>query len=119
MKLAVRFAAAILVLLSSSAARAQSATDGDNGQPATVSDAGVHTFAFTDLPYYEPLRAEPRAARNMILFPAWAKQFPNSVEPGSRFAWQIALGKELPIVALSNQAVKSGNIGSGKWGLGL
>ena len=37
------------------------------------SGSSLHRFAFRDVPYYEPLRAEPRAARNMIMFPAWAK----------------------------------------------
>lgn len=73
---------------------------------------------FRDAPYFEPLLAEPRPARIMLLIPAWSKQFPHSVEPGNRFAWQISLGEELPILTLSDQ-VADGPLNPGRWGLGL
>lgn len=73
---------------------------------------------FRDAPYYEPLLAEPRPARTMLLVPAWSKEFPHSVEKGSRFAWQISLGDELPILTVSTQ-VSAGPVGKGKWGVGL
>lgn len=74
--------------------------------------------AFHDKPYYELLAAEPRGARIMLLVPAWAGEFPDSVESGSRFAWQIVLGKELPIVAASTSRL-DGKLPAGKWGIGL
>ena len=77
----------------------------------------VRTVAFRDEPYYEPLYAEPRAARVMLLIPAWSEAFPQSVEPGSRFAWQIVLGRELPILAVSSQQ-GDGALLQGKWGIG-
>ena len=58
---------------------------------------------FRDQPFYEPLLAEPRPARMMLLIPAWSDEFPHSVDKGSRFAWQISLGDELPILTLSTQ----------------
>ena len=58
----------------------------------------IDSRVFRDAPYYEPLLAEPRPARTMLLIPAWSKAFPHSVQPGSRFAWQISLGDEFPIV---------------------
>jgi hypothetical protein len=88
-------------------------------QPSDDSTPTAHTYAFTDLPYYEPLRAEPRAARILILFPAWSKAFPNVQNGGNRFAWQIVLGKELPLVARSNESVNANVLRAGKWGVGL
>jgi hypothetical protein len=74
--------------------------------------------AFHDRPYYEPLAAEPRAARIMLVVPSWAKAFPDSVEPGSRFSWQITLGRELPIVTASTSRL-DGKLTARKWGVGL
>ena len=73
---------------------------------------------FRDAFYYEPLLAEPRPARMMLLIPAWSKEFPHSQDPGNRFAWQISLGEELPIVTASNQ-VADGPLSVGRWGVGL
>jgi hypothetical protein len=78
----------------------------------------IKTKVFRDAGYYEPLLGEPRPARTMLLIPAWSKAFPHSVEPGTRFAWQISLGDELPIVTVSNQ-VSDGPLSPGRWGAGL
>lgn len=89
--------------------------------PETQSPAGrrrPNLWTFKDLPYYEALRADPRAARAMLIVPAWAKQFPHSERPGSRFAWQITLGRELPIVGLRSERT-DGRVGAGEWGAGL
>jgi hypothetical protein len=75
-------------------------------------------WMFRDLPYYEPLTAEPRAARVELTVPAWAKGFPHSEEPGDRFAWQITLGRELPILGLRSEKL-DGRVGESEWGLGL
>ncbi len=75
-------------------------------------------WMFRDLPYYEALTAEPRAARLELTLPSWAKEFPHSQEPGSRFAWQITLGRELPIVGVRSERL-DGRVGKGQWGLGL
>jgi hypothetical protein len=73
---------------------------------------------FEDLPYYEPLKADPRAARMTLIVPAWAKEFPHSFEPGNRFVWQITLGREVPIVGWRTQS-DDGRAGRGEWGVGL
>lgn len=89
------------------------------GLPAHAQDQRrLKSKLFRDAPYFEPLLAEPRPARIMLLIPAWSKQFPHSVEPGNRFAWQISLGEELPILTLSDQ-VADGPLNPGRWGLGL
>ena len=50
---------------------------------------------FVDTHYYDPLKAEPHAARIKILVPAWSNAFPDSLDnTSSRFAWQITLGRE-------------------------
>ena len=85
--------------------------------PAVAQDTLSAEF-FRDWPLYEPLLAEPRPARTMLLVPGWSKEFPDSVKEGSRFAWQISLGDELPILALSNQQAL-GVMEKGRWGLGL
>jgi hypothetical protein len=73
---------------------------------------------FVDTHYYDALRAEPHAARIKILMPAWSDEFPDSVEKGSRFAWQITLGRELPILAIANQ-LNTGRVGAGELGAAL
>ena len=46
---------------------------------------------FRDAFYYEPLLAEPRPARTMLLIPAWSKEFPHSRSPATgspgRYHW--------------------------------
>lgn len=81
-------------------------------------DRLIKTKVFRDSPYYEPLLAEPRPARTMLLIPAWSKEFPDSVESGTRFAWQISLGDELPILTVSDQSI-DGPLNSDRWGFGL
>jgi hypothetical protein len=76
-------------------------------------------WQFADRPYYEPLLAEQRAARTLILFPAWAHEFPHSAEPGTRFAWQITLGREIPLIGWQSESISQQNLSKGKWGIGL
>lgn len=85
---------------------------------AAQEQPAIKAKTFRDAPYYEPLLGEPRPARTMLLIPAWSEEFPHSVEKGSRFAWQISLGDELPIVTVSNQTA-DGPLINGRWGLGL
>ena len=90
------------------------------GRPARAQDddRAIQIKTFRDAVYFEPLLAEPRPARTFLLIPAWSKEFPHSVEPGRRFAWQISLGDELPIVTLSDQST-DGPLNPGRWGVGL
>ena len=76
-------------------------------------------WALADRTYYEPLLAEQRAARMLIVFPAWAKQFPDSQKPGNRFAWQIALGREIPLFGWQTERVGLQPFSKGKWGIGF
>ena len=85
---------------------------------STTQDDGLHTWTFKDLPYYEPLKSDPRAARMTLIVPAWSKEFPHSVTPGTRFVWQITLGRELPIIGVRTQT-DDGRAGAGEWGMGL
>jgi hypothetical protein len=80
--------------------------------------AQTNTWSFRDLPYYEPLKSDPRAAKMTLTVPAWSKEFPHSFEPGSRFVWQITLGRELPIAGVRSQR-DDGRAGAGEWGFGL
>src|SRR5687767_2738858 len=73
---------------------------------------------FRDQPFYDPLKAEEHAARIQLLIPAWSDEFPHSETSGSRFAWQITLGRELPIVTVSSQ-VADGSMNGGEWGIGV
>jgi len=75
-------------------------------------------WSFKDQPYYEPLKADPRAAKMQLIVPAWAKEFPHSETPGNRFAWQITLGRELPIIGWHSDT-SSGRVGKGKLGFGF
>jgi hypothetical protein len=73
---------------------------------------------FRDQPFYDPLKAEEHAARIQLLIPAWSDEFPHSETKDSRFAWQVTLGRELPIVTVSTQ-VADGPMNAGEWGFGL
>lgn len=98
-------------------------------QPAPVADAsaqadsadeeGFERWLFADRLYYEPLLAEQRAARIFLLFPGWSEEFPHSQEAGNRLAWQITMGREIPIVGWQNEPVGLAPFSRGKWGFGL
>ena len=83
-----------------------------------TANAQDRVWTFRDLPYYEPLKADPRAARLTLIVPAWAKEFPHSTEPGNRSVWQITLGRELPILGWRSQT-DDGRAGKKEWGVGL
>jgi hypothetical protein len=63
----------------------------------------------------------PNSARRafLILLPAWADQFPHSQEPGTRFAWQITLGREIPVIGWQSERVGLQHFSKGEWGVGL
>ena len=54
------------------------------------------SWRFEPQPYYEALTAEPHAPRIFIVVPAWSKDFPHSESTGTRFAWQVTLGQDIP-----------------------
>jgi hypothetical protein len=103
---------------------AQSAPESPRVADAPASQAsaalfgGLKTRMFRNLPFYDALRAEHHAARNKLLIPAWSREFPHSEHTGSRFAWQVHLGDEFPIVAFSTSSVDD-RMEPGNWGFGL
>lgn len=75
---------------------------------------------FFDTHYYDALRAEPHTARIKILVPAWSDAFPDSLDDSDfRFAWQISLGRELPIVTLATESLNQGRVGRGHLGIAV
>jgi hypothetical protein len=93
------------------------ATAQDSQQPAASGGVGTGEFWYlADRTYYEPLLAEQRAARSFLVFPGWSKEFPHSAKAGNRFAWQITMGREFPIIGWQSDAT---GIGKGQWGVGL
>jgi hypothetical protein len=88
-----------------------------NQQPAAgASETKGEFWHLADRTYYEPLLAEQRAARSFLVFPGWSQEFPHSEEAGTRFAWQITLGREFPMLGWQSDAT---GIGKGQWGVGL
>ncbi len=57
---------------------------------------------FRDRDYFDPLIAEPRAPQIAFTFPAWIPELEFSVEPGTRLAWEVSLGREIPIFTRAN-----------------
>jgi hypothetical protein len=123
-------ALAVAVTISASGAAVpvagQSLESIDRGVDPTKEELAVagggstsETWHFADHLYYEPLLAEQRAARIFILFPGFAPAFPHSVQPGDRFAWQITLGREIPMVGWQTEPVGEGRLSPGRWGIGL
>ena len=87
---------------------------------AAAAAQGLDVKPFVDTHYYDPLKAEPHAARIKILVPAWSKAFPDSLDNTStRFAWQITLGRELPLVAIASESLDEGRVGAGHFGFGV
>jgi len=86
--------------------------------PRPTDETALSPWAFRERPYYDALKAEPRSAKIQLVVPAWSEAFPYSVKPGTRFAWQITLGKELPIVGLET-APGARPFRDGEWGVGL
>jgi hypothetical protein len=87
---------------------------------AAASAQGLDVKPFVDTHYYDPLKAEPHAARIKILVPAWSSAFPDSLDnTSSRFAWQITLGRELPLVAIASETLNRGRVDEGEFGFGV
>jgi hypothetical protein len=72
-----------------------------SAQPTTVPRVWRNEW-FRDRDYFDPLIAEPRAPQIAFTFPAWIPELEFSVEPGNRLAWEVSLGREIPIFARAN-----------------
>jgi hypothetical protein len=119
---------ASVFLLSPGVARAQSIPAAEGAASASASVAGAQAGPlkrqwrnewFRDRDYFDPLIAEPRAPQIAFTFPAWIPELRFSVEPGTRLAWEVSLGREIPIFARANfdeatRALK-GSQGFGLW----
>ena len=70
-------------------------------QPAPVTRQWRNDW-FRDRDYFDPLIAEPRAPQIAFTFPAWIPELEFSVEPGNRLAWEVSLGREIPIFTRAN-----------------
>ena len=81
--------------------------------PASAQDV----WGLRDFDWYDPLVAEPRAARIAVNF-GGTDAFEYSIEPGQRFVWDIHLGRELPMVAFTS-GINPGTFAAGDWGVGL
>ena len=81
----------------------RSAVDAATGsvQPAPVTRHWRNEW-FRDRDYFDPLIAEPRAPQIAFTFPAWIPELEFSVEPGNRLAWEVSLGREIPIFTRAN-----------------
>lgn len=106
------------LLCAQSAPEVAARADAPPSEASAALLGGLKTRMFRNLPLYDALRAEHHAARNKLLIPAWSEGFPHSENLESRFAWQVHLGGEFPIVAFSTSAVDD-RMEPGKWGFGL
>ena len=98
-------------LLVANPARAQSTPSTDRAvavgaatgsvQPAPVTRQWRNDW-FRDRDFFDPLIAEPRAPQIAFTFPAWIPELEFSVEPGNRLAWEVSLGREIPIFTRAN-----------------
>lgn len=88
--------------------------------PRDAQAQGLGAKPFFDTHYYDPLRAEPHAARIKLLVPAWSDAFPDALDAAEfRFAWQISLGRELPIAAWATERLNQRRVGEGHLGIAL
>jgi len=86
-------------------------------QPAAVPRTWRNDW-FRDSDYFNPLIAEPRAPQIAFTFPAWIPELQYSVEPGTRLAWEVSLGREMPIFSRANfdeATRRKGSQGFGLW----
>ena len=79
---------------------------------------GQRVWTLENHAYFDPLIAEPRGA-NAHVFLSASDAFEFSQKPGKRFAWDITLGKEIPIVGFETESSTTGDFNPGAWGLGL
>ena len=112
-----------VLLLAPHAASAQGATASvpaaatQTAQPAAAPRTWRNEW-FRDRGYFDPLIAEPRAPQIAFTFPAWIPELQFSVEPGNRLAWEVSLGREIPIFSRANfdeATQRKGSQGFGLW----
>jgi hypothetical protein len=79
------------------------------------------SWHFATAPYYDPVTAQPHAPRVFLLIPAFSDAFPHSEKGGRRFAWQITLGRDIPIwgVESESRGINTTQFTKGNWGFGI
>ena len=88
----------------------------------SLTSAQTRWAYFSDRAYYEPILAAPRAARIQLIVPAVSDEFAFQVEKGRRLAWQITLGRELPIAAWKSSRLPTTSysmLRANEWGFGI
>lgn len=77
-------------------------------------------WAFHARRYFDPLRAEVRAAQPTVLFPARSSQVEFSPNTSQWFVgWDITTGLEIPLIGWESQPTRTGDFTRGNWGVGL
>jgi hypothetical protein len=69
--------------------------------------------------YFEPMVAEPRAARISLTVPMYARSVPYARTPGWFWGWDVALGAEIPMLGWDRRPDRSRVLGKGEWGLAI
>lgn len=84
-----------------------------------VARAQWHPWAFEERAYFAPVLADPRAAALKIAFPVLAASVPYAVHDRPGLAWDISMGKELPLAGFSDSTLSSDWLEAGRSGLGF
>ena len=86
--------------------------------PITCREQPIAIAGFEDRAWFQPLAASPREAQMQFLGFGVSHPSEYMTRPGYHKVWDITLGKELPIFAVS-QAAHPDRIDRGCWGAGL
>ena len=100
----------------------RSAATGSRGPQTSGTRAGGAWTTFSDRAYYEPILAEPRAARIQLIVPSISDEFEFQEKGGFRLTWQITLGRELPIAVWKSSRSPTrpdSLLSENEWGFGI
>jgi hypothetical protein len=89
-------------------------------EPAPPEGGGTQPLSIEwlrDRDWFLPAAADPKPAAFTFAFPMLSDEFEFSQEPGRRLAWEVNVGKEIPIVVLENFTPST--TVAGGWGVGL
>ncbi len=75
-------------------------------------------WLFDQRAYFDPLRADPRAAQISVLF-AGSDEFEFQAQPGRKLVWDISLGSEIPLFGIESEPSAEDELTEGGWGIGL
>lgn len=87
--------------------------------PSGPARAQWHAWSLEDRAYFAPTLADPRAAVLKIAFPVLTESVPYAVHDRPGLAWDITMGKELPVVGFSDSTLSSDWVEAGRSGFGL